>query len=440
MNTTPMIRAPDVDLSFIEALPYEKRKRGNPASKKRRQYLSIVTAFDIETSKHPERDEAFMYIWQWQFGDVVTVYGRTWDELRVFIMHLLEAIDTHKNAAIVVLTHNLSYEFQFWRCVYQFKPEEVFAVDSRRILKCTMYDGRLEHRCTLLHSNMSLKQYTKKMHVDHIKLDGDEFDYTQTRFPDTPLTDRELEYCQNDVLGLVEAYIEEMRQDDDNLYSIPMTSTGYTRRDCKRAMRFCSAKMIRDLQPDIELYKMLREAFRGGDTHCNRHFAGKTVENVKSADRSSSYPDVMCNCKFPMGRFYPFQGIERGMSLLKAGYALLMRVRMWDVSMADPAWGFPYLSFAKCRNVINPVIDNGRVLSADYLETTITDIDLKILLDQYEFSDIEVIDGYHSRYDRLPNPIIRCTIEYYKHKTELKGVLDENGHETPLYGKSKARL
>lgn len=441
MKTTPMIRAPNVDLSFIERLPYENRKRGNPSGKKSRKYLGIVTAFDIETSKHPDRDEAFMYIWQWQFGDYVTVYGRTWDELRHFIDRLLRAIDTHKNAAIVVLTHNLSYEFQFWRGLYHFKPDEVFAVDSRRILKCTMYDGRLEHRCTLLHSNMSLSEYTKKMYVDHLKLDGEEFDYSVTRFPDTELSARELEYCQNDVLGLVEAYIEEMRRDNDNLYSVPMTSTGYTRRDCKRAMRFCSNKMIRDLQPDIELYKMLREAFRGGDTHCNRHFAGKTLENVKSADRSSSYPDVMCNCKFPMGRFYPFNGgIDRAMQLYKRGYALLLRVRLWEVSMSDPSWGFPYISFAKCRNVVEPVIDNGRILAAAYLETTITDIDLKIILQQYDFGDIEVIDGYHSRYDRLPSPLIKCTIDYYKAKTELKDVLDENGRESPYYAKSKARL
>ena len=288
MKSTPMVLAGDVDLAFLMQVGFAKRKRGNPAKKQERKYLDIITAFDIETSHHPEREESLLYIWQWQFGDFYTVYGRTWSELRLFIQRLLRVLDDHGDASLVVLVHNLSYEFQFLRGIYTFQPDEVFAVDSRRILKCTMADKRLEFRCAMLHSNMSLKQYTKKMHVDHQKLDGDEFDYKELRFPDTPLTDRQLQYCQNDVLGLVEAYQAEMARDKDNLYSVPMTSTGYVRRDCKRAMRFCSNKMIRDLQPDVELYKMLREAFRGGDTHCNRHFAGKVLDNVHSADRSSS--------------------------------------------------------------------------------------------------------------------------------------------------------
>jgi hypothetical protein len=441
MKTTPMVRATDVDLAFLMQVVFVKRKRGNPAKKQERKYLDIITAFDIETSHHPEREESMLYIWQWQFGDFYTVYGRTWSELRLFMQRLLRALDDHGDASLVVLVHNLSYEFQFLRGIYTFQPDEVFAVDSRRVLKCTMADKRLEFRCAMLHSNMSLKQYTKKMHVDHQKLDGDEFDYKELRFPDTPLTDRQLQYCQNDVLGLVEAYQAEMARDKDNLYSVPMTSTGYVRRDCKRAMRFCSSKMIRDLQPDVELYKMLREAFRGGDTHCNRHFAGKVLDNVHSADRSSSYPDVMCNCKFPMGRFYAFDGgIDRATVLYHRGYALLLRVRLWDVSLSDPAWGFPYISYAKCRNTIHPVLDNGRILSAEMLETTITDIDLRILLDQYDFSDIEILTGYHSRYDWLPAPLVRCTIDYYQTKTRLKGVLDEHGHESPFYSKSKNLL
>lgn len=441
MKTTPMIPAKDVDLTFIAQLKYNKRKRGNPASRSRRQYLDIVTAFDIETSHHPEREESLLYIWQWQFGDIVTAYGRTWDELRDFMRRLIIAIDKRDNAALVVLVHNLSYEFQFLRGVYTFHREEVFAVDARRVLKCTMHDKRLEFRDTYLHSNMSLAMYCKKMNVEHQKLSGEEFDYNALRFPDTPLTERQLQYCQNDVIGLVEAYTAEMKRDGDNLYTIPYTSTGYVRKDCKRAMRFVSQSMIRKLQPDVELYKMLREAFRGGDTHANRHFAGKIIDNVHSADRSSSYPDVMCNCKFPMGRFYPINGeIDRAITLYNKGYALLIRVRLWDIAMSDPSWGFPYISFSRCRNVVAPTLDNGRILYAEYLETTITDIDLKIILDQYEFSDIELVTGYFSRYDRLPAPLIHCTIDYYQSKTRLKGVLDDSGHETPIYGKSKALL
>ena len=65
-----------------------------------------------------------------------------------------------------------------------------------------------------------------------------------------------------------------------------------------------SYSFVKSQLPDYEIYKMLREAFRGGNTHANRYYTNYTLHNVHSADRSSSYPDVMCNCKLPISEFY----------------------------------------------------------------------------------------------------------------------------------------
>ena len=149
-----------------------------------------MTAFDIETSRLPGTDTAFMYIWQWQFSDQYTVMGRTWTELREFMSRLLDVVG---DAALVVLVHNLSYEFQFLRTIYDFQPNEVFALAKRKVAKVTMYDEAFEFRCTYIHSNMSLAAYCKKMHVQHQKLDGSEFDYKVVRYPWTELKARQLE-------------------------------------------------------------------------------------------------------------------------------------------------------------------------------------------------------------------------------------------------------
>ena len=63
-----------------------------------------------------------MYIWQWQFSDRYTVMGRTWTELREFMSRLLDVVG---DETLVVLVHNLSYEFQFLRTIYDFQPDEV---------------------------------------------------------------------------------------------------------------------------------------------------------------------------------------------------------------------------------------------------------------------------------------------------------------------------
>lgn len=412
-----------------------KRGRGNKGRKNAPVYKDVVTAFDIETSTLQSITQSIMYVWQWQIGTICTVMGRTWKEFVDFARVLCS--QCKDNEYFVVYVHNLSFEFQFLRGIYPFQQHEVFALERRKVLKCTMFD-HLELRCSYLHSNMSLEMYTEKMGVFHVKQIGD-LDYTVLRWPYTPLTGKEIGYCVNDVRGLVEAIMVEMEHDGDNLYTIPLTSTGYVRRDTKKAVRQERRQLAQQCAPTPELYRLLREAFRGGNTHANRYFAGKILENVKSFDRSSSYPDVLCNCKFPITEFLPEPdpSAERVRELVwKRGKACLFRAVLHGVKLSDPYWGCPYIPKDKCRRIIDGVYDNGRVLEAEYLEISLTDVDWRIILDEYTFTDVAVCDLYSARYGYLPRPIIETNIKYYQLKTELKGV---DGMEL-LYLKSKNKL
>jgi hypothetical protein len=423
----------DFPLSTIKNCDIERRSVGNQGTTARRVYKQMLTGFDIETTRIPAEDQSFMYVWQWYFEGVGVVIGRTWHELRLFIMQIEAVLD---NAMLVVLVHNLSYEFQFLRAVHEWKTDEVFAVKSRRVLKATM-NGKLEFRCTMLHSNMSLATWTAKMGVEHGKLSGEDFNYEIMRYPDTPLSETELAYITNDVVGMVEAYRAEMERDSDNLYKIPLTSTGYVRADSKRAMRN-SGKVVKTILPDYDIYKILRKAFRGGNTHANRYYSGMILENVKSADRSSSYPDVICNCKFPMTKFREIVNpdIWKVEKMMKDRRALVFTILLHDVELSDPYNGFPYISVAKCAACVRSGNDNGRVLNADFIEMTVTDIDWRIIKKQYEFSDVQVTKAYWSHYGYLPRALIVNTIDYYTKKTSLKGV---DGQQL-LYDKSKNLL
>ena len=424
---------------YFAKSPLLKNRRGNPGGKKR-HYIGITTAFDIETTLL-DNAQSVMYIWQWQFGKDYTVIGRTWDEFLDLQKRIKAVLPVDR--WLVVYVHNLSYEFQFLKGIYNFIPDDVFAVASRKVVKCDMW-GTFEFRCSYKLTNMSLGQFTKKMGVEHSKLSGDEFDYSVKRYPWTELSAEELQYCINDVLGLVEAIEALMERDGDTLQTIPMTSTGYVRRNAKRAMKDGSVhhNFVYSILPDYETYKALREAFRGGNTHANRYFAGDIVENVHSADRSSSYPAVMCNCEFPMSVFIPILPKD-----LNPGYitrcmtirhkALLLRIGIRNLRLRDPYWGCPYLSKDKCRNIHKAVDteDNGRILEAEYLETTITDIDLKIIMEEYQ-GEIIFLQGWYASYKKLPSPLVNEVVRYYRDKTELKGV---KGQEI-YYDKAKALL
>lgn len=402
----------------------------------RTRYRDILCAFDIETTRL-ENDNSIMYIWMFAIGDHDVYIGRTWKELEEFLSRILEELED--NETLVVLVHNLSYEFHFLRTIYDFSADEVYALKSRKIAKCTMFNKKLEFRCTYIHSNMSLAQYTTKMDVEHKKLSGDEYDYSVQRFPDTPMTEEEMRYCCHDVIGLIEAYSKEMEMDGDTIATMPMTSTGYVRRECREAMKMYNPSAIRFAQPDPDKYHIMRLAFRGGDTHASRFYSTQILTDVKSADRSSSYPDVMCNDIFPHGagswvldaNNQVFDNFVRGKR-----HVFFAKLILRNVRLKDKYWGFPYIPYGKCTRFSNDcLLDNGRVLSGSFIEIYVTNIDFYIIDETYTFN-LEVPEMLIYPARKLPKPLIDITQKYYRDKTELKGIPEQQVY----YDKQKAKL
>ena len=433
----------DFDPEEIRRYPVLKKPKGNPGGRKKSiTYLDCVCTFDIETTTATinGREVNYMYIWQFQIDTDVTIYGRTWSEFRDFLSQIRERIP---GKMLVVYDHNLSYEFQYLKSVFTFGQDDVFATDSRKVVKCII-DETFELRDSYILTNMGLDAFTRKMNVEHQKLSGVEFNYQKIRYPWTPLTKHELEYCINDVRGLVEAVKAQMARDGDNLYTIPMTSTGYPRREMKHAMRLYSRQALRDMQPNYQEYQLLRDCFRGGNTHANRYYSGKIVDSkligarILSSDRSSSYPDVLMNCRFPMARWKRGEAsMENLKNLIENGYAVMFRAEFADLTLKNEHWPVPYLSTDKCQ-AAGVLVDNGRILSAAICQTALTDVDFRIVLYEYQFSEMMISELYFTEYDYLPKPMRAVISEYYRQKTSLKG--DTNPFNKLLYDKSKAVL
>ncbi len=450
---------PDIPFDMIADLPNAVKPKGNPGRKKRPTYKAVVCAFDIETTAFKKIKQSVMYIWQFQIGHEITIIGRYWDEF----INLVNALPDWLGEGVKLVTyvHNLSYEFQFLSGVWHFAPEDVFCTEPRQILRADM--GPLELRCSYRLSNMSLLQFTIFTKAAHRKLSGSRFDYNKIRYPWTKLTDQELAYCVNDVLGLVEAVTNQMTNDGDTLYTIPMTSTGYVRKDIKRAMKTFNWNTMRRMLPSFEIHQKLKQAFRGGNTHADRHFVGQLLHNVHSMDLASAYPGEQINREFPTGRWYEIShpetvSMEDLSFLMNVRHkALLIEVAFLNIRLKDPRWPVPYLTIDKCRHVMIakdsegktfpytkrypggvPIgNDNGRILAAEYLEATLTDIDLKIVLSEYEWDgEMKILYLAHSTYGRLPAQYRDCVINYYQKKTTLKGVAGQEW----LYQKSKNKL
>lgn len=441
---------PDIPVSEIAALPDAPKPRGNPGRQKRPSYKAVVCAFDIETTAFRKYHQSVMYIWQLQIGFEITIIGRTWNEFLDCTEKIKASLGEKR---LVTYVHNLSYEFQFLSGIWYFSPEDVFCTEPRSILRADM--GPYELRCSYRLSNMSLDEYTRQMKAAHRKLSGIKYDYSKMRYPWTRLTPEELAYCINDVVGLVESVTQHMINEGDTLYSVPMTSTGYVRRDERKAMRTFNWNTMRRLIPPFDVYLHLRRGFRGGNTHANRHFTGQIVYDVHSMDMASAYP-ATCLLRFPMGRWYEADPSDYTLEYLKdlivrRKKAVLMRVAFLDIRLQDERWPVPYLPIDKCDHVIPytveemtakgwkkfPMsIDNGRIMAASYLETTITDIDLSIITEEYTWAKMEIQYLAFSTYGPLPAQIRETMLLYYERKTSLKGIPEE----AFLYDASKRKL
>lgn len=431
--------------------PKPKGRRGSRSDAKC-IYRNIVCSFDIETTALDHIEQSIMYIWQFGLGDLIIV-GRTWVQFKSLLQLLKSELKSKER--IIIFVHNLSYEFQFLSGIFEFKKDDVFCMDARKIAKCLL-DEHFEFRCSYILTNLSLDNFTKRMDVTHKKLSGSEFNYKKIRYPWTKLTNKELRYCINDVLGLNESILKYMNSEGDSFYTLPLTSTGFVRREIKKKVRMLSHKYMVGIQPDMEVMTVLRESFRGGNTHSNRFFNDSILPDIESDDESSAYPFALMK-EYPSSkwRYLGMLRIEDVLQKMDHHYALLMRVVITDLRLKNKFWGFPYIPLAKCRDengdplkqsnkkpsknkkepLYNCIVENGRILECDKLCISITDIDLRIILEEYDCS-ILFYQVWMSRYKPLPDVIRSAVNQYYRDKTELK---DVEGQEV-FYNRQKARL
>ena len=416
--------------------PFEILKKDIVKSGKHKMYQRNPMTFDIETSKIPTDDEghyqAFMYIWQVCIeGNVV--FGRRWEELQEFMKNVVNAYKLSEGERVVVYVHNLSFEFQFIQDFFNFT--DVFAMASRSIL--TAKTAHLEFRCSYKLSNMSLAKFIENTpNTLHYK-GVDDLDYATVRTPDTPLTEVEYGYCFNDVKGLYECVMELLKE--DNIATIPLTSTGYVRRDCRNAMNTNknNRKMFLRSRLTLLQYKLLRECFRGGNTASDRYLTNLILKIVGSYDLSSSYPFQMIAREYPLGKWN--YGVIPDINTLEeynSRYCTIARYTFKNIRLRDEK-PIPYIPQSKCLALGDDrEIYNGRILHSDFLTISMTNIDFDIVKEQYEYDELAVEEFHYSRKGLLPKELRDTIMYYFEKKSELKGD-EEHYYE---YMKSKNKL
>lgn len=354
------------------------------------------------------------------------MYGRRIEQFVDCMNSLSEQIGLSEDLQLIIYIHNLSYEFQFIRKYFNWN--KIFAREVRKPMLAETSIG-ISFRCSYVLSGYSLKKVAENLTSHNISKLVEQMDYSLIRTPETELTKDELEYAYNDI-KIVEFFIAEEIERNGDITRIPMTQTGYVRRVIKNACYDRKNKpnetrefdvLIHSLTLEKDEFLLLKRCFAGGFTHANAWYTGDTLSNVASFDFASSYPAVMLNEKFPMskGEYIGELNLDDFISMANS-YACICDCKFFGIR---PKLNVEHpISFSKCRTYENVVIDNGRVVSADYITTSLTDVDFEYILDFYDFDNIEIYNVIRYVRSYLPKQFIDAMLSLYEGKTKLKGV------------------
>lgn len=407
----------------------------NSVVNKRLSYLNIPASFDIETTSfykpgiNEDQKMCCMYVWTFCIYGLC-VLGRTWGEFLRLYNYLIEEFNISLGNRLIIYVHNLSFDFSFFRKWLEWL--KVFSIDSRKPVYALTVDG-IEFRCSYLLTGYNLNMVSKHLQKYKVKKMVGDLDYKLIRHSKTVLSEKEINYCVNDVKVVV-CHIAEQIEERKGIKNIPLTKTGYVREFCrnncfyengipnKNSAKYLSYySFIHRLNLAEEEYYQLKRAFQGGFTHANPFYVNEVVENVSSYDFTSDYPAVMVINKFPMSSSELITKMSKDDFYYNINnYCCLFEIELENVT---PRILYEnYISSSRCRELKNAQISNGRVVRADHLKTTITEQDFFIIEKFYNWSKIKIANFRRYKRGYLPTSFIKAVLKLYKDKTTLKNV------------------
>lgn len=407
------------------------------------KFLNERIAFDIETStgylrdnevyefshsyykKNPKFYEdaekiSHVYVWQCAFNESVYM-GRTLESFKNFT-DALQCM--FSNVYITIYVHNLSYEMQFLRNIFNFN--KVFA--RKKYKPFYAISDHLIFRCSYFLTHMSLDNWAKKMNSPIKKAVG-EIDYLRLKTPKTRLEKNDYYYSICDVLSMTFC-LRQYFYDYKKVCNIPLSLTGITRKKLQALMRNNVKnfkKCARLLPSSLEEYTEFVNIFAGGFTHANQFYSENILKNVHNMDISSSYPAWMCLCKFP---FTPFVDAVYSEKYFTEDYSFI--IHFYCDSIESETWN-TFLSYSKLIKCESSDCDNGRILRATRVEMKLINTDYEIFRKCYKIKGFKVISFKISKNEYLDDNLVKYIIENYFYKNNYK---DREGYEE-IYKNSK---
>ena len=310
---------------------------------------------DIETFFERIKKEAnpYIYFHNLKFdGEFILYYLMT---------HDFEYVESNekrnKTFSTLISDMGLFYQIEVYFEVGK-KTKKVTFIDSLKII------------------NQSVESMPKTFKIPENKL---EIDYNEPREIGHELTGEEIAYIKNDVVIVAKAlkYLFDMGL-------TKMTAGSNALSEYKEIMKL---NRFRNLYKPLnyEIDKDIRRAYRGGFTYLNPIYKNKDVASGEVLDVNSLYPSVMYKEILPFGEPFFYVGEY------KEDKVYPLYIQRLTCSFKIKEGKIPTIQIKHSRFVDNEYLtDSGE----EPVALTLTSVDLKLFLEQYDVWDLNYESGW----------------------------------------------
>lgn len=346
--------------------------------------------------------------------------------------------------------HNLGHDATFLENLYhdefgktRGKNRATFARNMRKPMKISTYISGVNviFRDTLVLSQMSLRTWAETTNECPLEKEKD-YDYIDVVLPTSELSEEQLKYMTVDVLIIVYCMWVE-RQQAGGITEIPLTQTGKLRKYLETHVTKVNKNWAENCgtisrSKSLDEYRELIALYSGGYTHCSNLWSGTCTkdiqdEEVYAYDIASSYPSS-CFVKFPVcgydecdvTEFDELQKQEPDSLDIKYRWWAKIRIKgiksklTWSYWSTSKMYNFNVEDMNKSNNF---KVDNGRIHECDFeFDIYVDDYSWATFKEAYDIADYEVISLHKGVADYLCKELLESILEFYKNKSEFKGV------------------
>lgn len=401
-----------------------------------RELCQDYICLDTETSWNHDLNNPIGWIYQWCFSyQGQLICGRKPSELVEALKKIIIVNEISDERRINIFVHNLAYDYVYIK--EHLKEALKSEFENLAIAKHKIITSRIEgllFKCTFRLTCKSLDAWSSELGTKHHKLVGT-VDYSAIHYQDSPLSQTDWKYMWNDVIVLDEALDIQMSIHGDDLKTLPLTCTGYVRREAKK--RFKSEKKyywdFKKQRLSYFQYLMCKREFSGGITHGNRFRADKKIKGkIRHRDFASHYPSQQRCYYAPCSKFIRYYNSDfnedeitvEDLLRLRKDKCFLAVIEISDMELRSRGITLPYAQACKFeqgkKGKIKTIEDNGRILKMDGTSSiVVNEIDLYWLYKQYKFDyEIKVVDVANK--GAFPKWLMDTVDDFFYGKTSYK--------------------